>query len=908
MIMLSTLLSLKRAANDPHHTHHLATSKSFPVFPFHAQRTSYDQPSRQDVVSGVDIGLAKITFMSHIHPGWGPHNSNHVAYRNINHGHDQNVNYGQDQNISYGRDQNNYNWGGHMYGGAVNSAGRDLQIHNSYSMNASSFDRLVSITAGVGASHKAEQQFERGNCLPGTRTKSLQLIYDWRSSRHQEHPICWLSGPAGVGKSAIAMTVAQDCESEGFLASSFFFFRSDPKRNNLSTLIPTITHDLASTMPLMRNHIEQTISKDPRILEATLEVQFRALIIEPALSWSRQRSPWGFFTDLPGSPVVSNIVVIDGLDECGDEDDQLRILSIIQSAYQQAPHFPLRFLICSRPESWLQEAFVDEPLFQLSKKVVLDDSLAAHEDIRRYYRHYFHEIVTCRKYSQVQFPTPWPSEKELEILVERTCAQFIFAVTVIKFIQMAFGHPIEQLHIILEKTRPRRPGTSPYQRLDTLYDFILSVNPDYEEVCSILAAILVMPKQSMKAPAWIELVLGLPTGQVAATLRGMHSVLDIRGSDVGIRVFHTSFRDYLVDQTRSNQFHIDRDTQKDAIARQWLQNLTPSKVWQTYSSSKLHGKKTKRTTLIFTEWKKFCTSIPEPTRDLLDDLWNVDLAFSYLVVLLDNEYQQWEEAFGQLVPWVCKYHDTGTGQTTGGKQSGDCERAGQSKAHGYSSYVKRHSADEACSCGTALKGDRPALVECLVHKLQNHPRCFHLEWPLGVSPQNNVVYWLIRCTTRCPWATGLQESPPSNADNVHLTDCHCDFSGGCEPCNPGHLAYQEACMQYFQALVSLLETQANSALEGFQWTFLNIVQSLLLKHCRLDMELFSLCQMVFGLARGCLVMDIYSEYGKEGRKNILEWIETFPDTFAQEGEALKEQVLDLPWSQWAQNSESRQQT
>ncbi|KAJ8093359.1 hypothetical protein PM082_020216 [Marasmius tenuissimus] len=188
-----------------------------------------------------------------------------------------------------------------------------------------------------------------------------------------------------------------------------------------------------------------------------------------------------------------NVVVIDGLDECGDEEDQLHILSIIQSAYQQAPHFPLRFLICSRPESWLQEAFAGKPLFQLSKMIVLDDSLAAHEDIRRYYRHHFHEIITCPKYSQVQFPDPWPSEKDLETLVERTCAQFIFAVTVVKYIKSAFGHPIEQLRVILEKTRPYRQGASPYQQLNALYDFILSVNPDYEEVRPILAAILVMP-------------------------------------------------------------------------------------------------------------------------------------------------------------------------------------------------------------------------------------------------------------------------------------------------------------------------------------------------------------------------------------------------------------------------------
>ncbi|KAK1227500.1 hypothetical protein PQX77_009495 [Marasmius sp. AFHP31] len=38
--------------------------------------------------------------------------------------------------------------------------------------------------------------------------------------------------------------------------------------------------------------------------------------------------------------------------------------------------------------------------------------------------------------------------------------------------------------------------------------------------------------------------------------------------------------------------------------------------------------------------------------------------------------------------------------------------------------------------------------------------------------------------------------------------------------------------------------------------------------------------------------------GEEGRQNILRWIETFPDRFAGEAQALREQFLGLPWEQW----------
>ncbi|KAK1215682.1 hypothetical protein PQX77_021687 [Marasmius sp. AFHP31] len=787
----------------------------------------------------------------------------------------QNSNYGRDQNINHHGHQNINSGGqiGQVVVGEVNAAGRDI-INNFPSTGTSPFDRLVSVTAGVGASHKAEQQFERGNCLPGTRVESLRLIYDWRSSKQQKHPICWLSGLAGVGKSAIAMTVAQDCENEGLLASSYFFFRSDPKRNNPSTLMPCIAHDLASTMPLLRTDIEQRISNDPRILEATLEVQFRELIFGPACSLRDS------FIERPGSPAMCNVVVIDGLDECGDEDDQLRILSIIQSAYQQAPHLPLRFLICSRPESWLQEAFADESLFQLSKMIILDDSFAAHEDIRRYLRHHFHEIVTSRKYRQVRFPTPWPSEADLETLVEWSCGQFIFVATVIKFITSAFRQPIEQLRIIIEKIPPRRPGASPYQQLDILYNLVLSVNPDYEEVRPILAAILSIPNIT-RSPACIELLLGLSTGQAAATLRGMHSVLDIRGYNEEIHIFHTSFRDYLVDQTRSGCFHIDIDTEKPVIARQWLQKLTSSKV-RTYSLYKLYDT---GGLYFFTEWTEFCMSIPKPTEEFLDSLWNVDCAFAYLASRMLHRDSPWYVIFNQLVPWVRKHDVSGISQNKDENRSGDCGGAEEDmhlKAKGYSSYDKGQCVVEAHSCEMD-KRDGPALVECLVHKFENHPGCFHLEWSSGVSPRNDVNRWIICQTTRCPGYVELDLSRPSDVDDVRLTDCRCDLSRGNEPCDTAHIAYQEACMELFKAHVSRFVILYQSGAEDFSTifelgsVFKEIVRSLLLKHCRLDMELFALCQTLFGLADGCLVLRIGPQSGKGGRKNVLEWIEVSTD-------------------------------
>ncbi|KAK1226098.1 hypothetical protein PQX77_010965 [Marasmius sp. AFHP31] len=658
------------------------------------------------------------TSTQNTHTGCGTQNNNNAVH--------QNVNYGGGQM-------------GQMVIGGVNSS----FVNNFNTTVSGPLKRLWDAITGVGASHQAEHQFTRGACLEGTREEVLAILRKWGLTEEQLLPICWLSGAAGVGKSSIALTIAKFYEEKGVLVSSFFFFRSDPKRNNPSALVPTIAHGLATTTLLIRNHIEERISRDPTILDATLEVQFRELVVEPSLKWSKQRALWG-------SPVGPQIVILDGLDECGNEETQLRILDIIRSAYEQNPQFPLRFLICSRPEAWIREAFVDDRLRKLSKTVVLDETFMPDRDITRYYLHHFQEITSSPKYNQVPFPSPWPSEWELEILVERTCGQFVYAATVIRFIKLACFHPIRQLRVIIDMTPPRR-GASPYQQLDMLYDYILSVHPDHEELLSVLAAVLVLPSH-MPSPACVELVLGLPEGQVSLTLRGMHSVLDINGRGDGIRVYHTSFTDYLADQTRSLDFHINVKKQRRPIARQWLQNLTLSRI-RTYSLSQLHCKEAQP---FFTGWTSLCTLIAKPSWKLLVDVQNVDLASVYMASAADSP--NWENKFAALLPWLEKCH------------------------------VPESAKDK----------------EYLVQKLNKRPKCFHLEWPPGAYPSDDAMFWVVQVATGCLF--DLERQKPSNPRQMpYLTDCHCDLSGGIRSCDPRHLAYQEACIQLVRSYISHLE-------------------------------------------------------------------------------------------------------
>ncbi|KAK1234163.1 hypothetical protein PQX77_002639 [Marasmius sp. AFHP31] len=262
---------------------------------------------------------------------------------------------------------------------------------------------------------------------------------------------------------------------------------------------------------------------------------------------------------------------MDGLDECGDESTQRRILSTILSSYQQSRRSPLRFLICSRPEAWIQEAFQAEGLSRISERVVLDDSFMPDRDIERYYLHEFQLICEDRKYARVQFPTPWPSPEDLGRLVLMSSGQFVYAVTTVRFIRLPHSSPIANLEVILNYIPEDSSSQLSLAALDGLYRVILSVNPHRDRMLSILAAIFILPFHYVpSSPELIELLFELPAGDVDAILWSLHSVLNIQGGDAAISVYHTSFVDFLHDPSRSGEFHIDRAAHRSALARQWL--------------------------------------------------------------------------------------------------------------------------------------------------------------------------------------------------------------------------------------------------------------------------------------------------------------------------------------------------
>jgi hypothetical protein len=93
-------------------------------------------------------------------------------------------------------------------------------------------------------------------------------------------------------------------------------------------------------------------------------------------------------------------------------------------------------------------------------------------EVRTYLRHEFSRIHREHPNTLQKIPTPWPSPEILEILVEKSSGYFIYASTVIKFVDDEYSRPSQQLDIIIRNLVPH-DTESPFEALDQLlYLFI----------------------------------------------------------------------------------------------------------------------------------------------------------------------------------------------------------------------------------------------------------------------------------------------------------------------------------------------------------------------------------------------------------------------------------------------------
>jgi len=363
----------------------------------------------------------------------------------------------------------------------------------------------------------------------------------------------WLYGAAGAGKSAIAHTLAEICETYGWFMASFFFWKTASERNNVNRFVATIAHQVALGIPASRELIAAAVDYNPFIFEKSVHVQLSKLIIEPL----EQLLSAGIIFD-----ICPFVIIVDGLDECHGRHFQSGIVKSLVTAFRHSS-LRIRILIASRPEVHIQSTFNSTPIQPHLSRLALSDEYSPEQDIYRFLEDSFNKIGLEHPLASY-IPSPWPSTDVLRELTRKSSGQFIFASTTVKYIG---GDPHQLPHRRLDVIRslrsPKREKDMPYAELNSLYYHVLSNVDDIDAVKQILGILIIVnpmaDEYGMYATDKVDNHFLWERGETRACLTQLASLIECNaGGDISI--MHASLSDFLLDPSRSQRFYLCRES------------------------------------------------------------------------------------------------------------------------------------------------------------------------------------------------------------------------------------------------------------------------------------------------------------------------------------------------------------
>ncbi|KAE9391294.1 hypothetical protein BT96DRAFT_311649 [Gymnopus androsaceus JB14] len=403
-------------------------------------------------------------------------------------------------------------------------------------------------TVALEALHDSAESFPQPRCHPETRSDMLEELQEWSLRTDPSSNVLWLHGPAGAGKSAIMQTLCRQLQDAGRLGGCFFFKRGHDTRGNATKLFATIAYQLALGVPWLKAPISQIVEDNPSIVARSIETQLQKLISEPCRLHNNRFE----CRDLL-------LILIDGLDECEGHDVHLEILRAIRNSLGE--HLPLRFIIASRPEPHIQEMF-ESPVYHGSCHLFnVERSFA---DVRKYLCSEFTRIHHDHR-TMANIPHPWPLPDVLDELVEKSSGYFIYASTIIKFIDDRNYRPTERLAIVTDQDSAK--SDSAFGSLNQLYMTVLSTAPRQAQLIPILCALA----NFGLSPLALDILFEVGSGDARLVLRGVSSVLDVPlKDDDEIAAHHATFYDFLHDSGRSQIFYVGSLDHRMDLARSFL--------------------------------------------------------------------------------------------------------------------------------------------------------------------------------------------------------------------------------------------------------------------------------------------------------------------------------------------------
>ncbi|KAG7094243.1 hypothetical protein E1B28_007848 [Marasmius oreades] len=318
--------------------------------------------------------------------------------------------------------------------------------------------------------------------------------------------------------------------------------------------------------------------------------------------------------------------------------------------------------------------------------------------------------------------------------------------------------------------------------------------------------------------------------------------MDIHDVTDDIRVYHTSFTDYLCTESRSAKFYINEPRQREFLSCRWLTALCEHCKPQAKS---FHYRTVKT---LFKKWGKFFSSVKQPSEQLLYELGSLDI-LSLLIatganLVVDDSYREPSERWRLLF------------------------RSFQTIA----SWLNR-------------EGVHPRIIEHFVDvqdRIQVNPS-------LDEETRRDLESWVIFNVTRCRWRCPLTERVDTSVAKLFASVRKSKSSSGplslAGPTStPGGVCIniQDGCFRTVKRLHYDLKTSIarHQKLEFTEIgsTLHNLLISTLLESCVPQPELLSILRTISD------VVKMYSKITRgrlhifgEARNKLLSLCEFFPD-------------------------------
>ncbi|KAJ2932664.1 hypothetical protein H1R20_g4430, partial [Candolleomyces eurysporus] len=439
-------------------------------------------------------------------------------------------------------------WSSHVYSSVHHHYGLYSTTPWNHIIPSDGWQLLLQNTS-PNALHNSNHRFDAPKCDEDTRIEVIDEITNWIEDHESPQRLLCMTGAAGSGKSALQQTIAEICGRDGTLAPSYVFSASDPTRNNVKALVPTIALQLGTTHPALKEHIKASVEANPSIFSRPPRAQMDALIVRP-------------FTNLRIE--LPCVMLIDGLDECIREDHQAELLAAVEECIVGSG-LPLRSFITSRPESAISSALGSGGhLHGIAYHIQLGEEYDATEGIRRYLRRKFSEIGL-----RIGDPR-WFTEENIETIVTAASGRFVYATTVWRYISDPRASPTARLKIILSRIPPPQGRSA----LDVLYAEVLSLAKEaYEAIHTERDFLLLFRAHQVHSlpatlPGFIssesmtqavDMVLGLEPKAIETLTTDLLSLVALEEDDQGgqrLRLYHKSFSYFLDDEHRAQSLSI----------------------------------------------------------------------------------------------------------------------------------------------------------------------------------------------------------------------------------------------------------------------------------------------------------------------------------------------------------------